>query len=416
MVKIKAFKGLRPQPELAVRIASLPYDVIDSNEARQLAAGNPYSYLHVVKSEIDLAPEVDHYAEKVYLKAAENLQQMCAQGWLGQDNQPSFYIYRQRMDQHVQTGLVVTAHIRDYLDQKIRIHELTRAKKEQDRINHVRYTQANTEPVFLTYLARKEIDTIIGDFCTNQPPVYDFLADDKIQHTVWIIADQTLIHKLTILFEQIPYAYVADGHHRTKSAVMVGEQLRQENVKHTGSEEYNWFLAVYFPHDQLQILPYNRVVKDLNGLTSAEFLHKVAEKFKIQPVADRRPAEPQRKHQFGLYLDHKWYAMEARTGTFNANDPEAALDVAILQTNLLAPILNIGDPRTDERIDFVGGIRGLAELERRVNSGEMAIAFALYPTQIDQLFAIADAGKIMPPKSTWFEPKLRSGLLIHLLK
>lgn len=416
MVKIKAFKGIRPKRELAARIASLPYDVLDSEEARQLASGNPYSYLHVVKSEIDLPPEIDHYDEKVYLKAAENFNRMLAAGWLFQEKQPALYIYRQIMNQHTQYGLVVVAHIQDYLDQKIRIHELTRAKKEQDRINHVRYTNANTEPVFLTYPAQLQIDAIIAQITEKQLPEYDFTADDGIRHSVWLINDESTIQKLVELFDKIPVAYVADGHHRTKSAVMVGDQLRRENPHHTGDEEYNWFLAVYFPHNQLQILDYNRVVKDLNGLSEAEFLQKLAEKFEILAAANHNRAKPTQKHHFGMYLNGHWYILQAKTGTFDTSNPEACLDVSILQNNLLTPILGIGDPRTDERIDFVGGIRGLAELERRVDSGEMAVAFALFPTGIEQLMAIADAGKIMPPKSTWFEPKLRSGLIIHSLE
>lgn len=415
MLKIKAFQGWRPRPELAAKIAALPYDVLNSAEARQMAAGNPYSFLHVSKAEIDLPPETNLYDEAVYRKAAANLQAMQQQGWLFQESTPALYIYRLIMQGHTQYGLMTCAYVPDYLEGRIKIHELTREAKEQDRIKHVNYTNANTGPVFLTYRAQAEIDAHIENYTLNNAPVYDFTADDGIQHTLWVITDRSLIAQLVTLFERIPCAYVADGHHRAKSAAMVGKMRAAANPGHRGDEEYNWFLAVFFPHNQLRILDYNRVVKDLNGMSQTEFLRRLSEKFTITPVANRESARPQKARQFGMYLPGQWYTLSCHPEFGNQVDLIASLDVSILQNRLLAPILGINDPRRDERIDFVGGIRGLAELEKRVDSGEMAVAFALYPTSIEQLLAIADAGLIMPPKSTWFEPKLRSGLVIHML-
>lgn len=414
MVKIKGLKGIRPKQDLAEKIASRPYDVLNSAEARVEAAGNPYSFLHVVKSEIDLPENTDHYDERVYLKAAENLQTMIKNGWLIQDDSECIYVYRQIMNNHEQYGLVVDASVDDYLTGKIKIHELTREVKEKDRINHVKYTNANTGPVFLTYNADQTIDQVVAKVVQSQPE-YDFTADDGIRHTVWVIKDSATIKALIEQFEQIPFTYVADGHHRSKSAAMVGEMRRKANPNHTGNEEYNWFLAVLFPHNQLQIIDYNRVVKDLNGLGEQEFLDKIAEKFTVTPVCCHGAAKPKNANSFGMYLNRQWYVLDAKPGTFNPDDPVDSLDVSILTKNILQPILGIGDLRKDERIDFVGGIRGLGELEKRVDSGEMAVAFALYPVSIRQLMAIADAGQIMPPKTTWFEPKLRSGLVVHSL-
>jgi len=415
MVKIKGFKGVRPKKELAEKIASRPYDVLNSEEARVEAKGNPYSFLHIVKSEIDLPKNINHYDEKVYLKAAGNLKSFINNGWLIQEKNEAIYIYRQIMESHVQYGIVAAASVQDYLDGKIRIHELTREVKEKDRINNVKYTNANTGPVFLTYRTQEKIDVIVERIATQNKPEYDFTAEDGIKHTLWIVKEEQDINQFISLFEKIPYTYVADGHHRSKSAAMVGEIRRKKNRNHTDKEEYNWFLAVLFPHNQLKILDYNRVVKDLNKLSESDFFEKVREKFEIEEVASQKEARPSRANYFGMYLNHKWYILKAKPGSFDHNDPVLSLDISILQNNLLTPILGIGDPRKDERIDFVGGIRGLDELEKRVNSGEMAVAFALYPTSIGQLMAIADAGKLMPPKSTWFEPKLRSGLIIHLL-
>ncbi len=415
MVKIKGFKGIRPKVELAEKIASFPYDVINSTEARHMVKDNPYSFLHVVKSEVDLPEDVDHYSEAVYEKAAENLQKMIKEGWLKQDDRENLYLYRQVMNGHEQFGLVADASVQDYLDEKIKIHELTREVKEKDRINHVKYTNANTGPVFLTYPAKAEIDKIVAAVAQEKPE-YDFTANDGIRHTFWVIDDQEQIDKLVALFAEIPFTYVADGHHRSKSAAMVGEMKKNENPNHTGAEEYNWFLSVIFPDNQLKILDYNRVVKDLNGLSEEDFLDKILENFEVAPVCCISEAKPTKSAQFGMYLDGQWYSLEAKAGTYEKNDPVDSLDVSILYNNLLAPILNIGDPRKDDRIDFVGGIRGLGSLERRVDSGQMAVAFAMYPTSIEQLMNIADAGKIMPPKSTWFEPKLRSGLIVHDLE
>ena len=412
MVKIKGFKGIRPKVELAEKIASHPYDVINSQEARELAKGNPYSFLHVVKSEIDLPEDIDLYSEDVYLKASENLKKMVAEGWMQQDETENMYVYRQIMNGHEQFGLVVDSSVQDYLEEKIKIHELTRAAKEQDRINHVKYTNANTGPVFLTYPAQDAINEIVAKVA-SETPEYDFTADDGIKHTLWVINDDTVIEKLIALFAEIPFAYVADGHHRSKSASMVGEMKRKENPNHTGDEEYNWFLSVIFPDNQLKILDYNRVVTDLNGLSVDEFLDKVNEKFEIVPVCCLHEAGPKDYAHFGMYIDSQWFYLQAKDGIYDKNDPVESLDVSILYNNVLAPVLGIGDPRTDNRIDFVGGIRGLGSLERRVDSGDMAVAFAMYPTSIQQLMSIADAGKIMPPKSTWFEPKLRSGLIVH---
>jgi uncharacterized protein (DUF1015 family) len=414
MVKIKGLRGIRPRKELAREIASLPYDVLNSTEAHSIAAGNPYSFLHVVKSEIDLPENIDPYDEKVYRQAAKNLNNMLKKGWLIQDDQECMYVYRQIMAEHQQYGLVVAASVDDYLKGKIRIHELTREDKERDRFNHVKFTNANTGPVFLTYPAVKQIDEIINS-TTRGEPTYDFIAEDGIRHTVWIVNNPDSIKSLIEQFDRIPFTYVADGHHRTKSAAMVGEIRRQSNPEHTGKEEYNWFLAVFFPHNQLQILDYNRLVNDLNGLSEAEFIAQISKKFEIFPVPNHSSAKPKSAHNFGMYLKNQWYLLKAKSGIFNPHDPVESLDVSILTSNILQPILGIGDLRKDQQIDFVGGIRGLSELEKRVNSNAMAVAFALNPISVTQLMAIADAGQILPPKTTWFEPKLRSGLVIHSL-
>ncbi|MDO9549150.1 MAG: DUF1015 family protein [Candidatus Marinimicrobia bacterium] len=415
MVKIKGLKGIRPKQDLADKIASRPYDVLNSEEARVEAKGNPYSFLHVVKSEIDLPGDIDHYDEQVYLKAAENLQTMLQKSWLIQDENDCIYVYRQIIDGHEQYGLVVDASVNDYIAGKIKIHELTRELKEKDRTNHVKYTNANTGPVFLTYNADETIDQLV-EKVVNEKPEYDFTADDGIRHTVWVISDADTIQSLITQFDQIPFTYVADGHHRSKSAAMVGEIRRKANPDHTGDEEYNWFLAVLFPHNQLNIIDYNRVVTDLNGLSEQEFIRKIAEKFTVTPVCCKGSAKPKNTNTFGMYLSQQWYVLKAKPEIFDKADPVDSLDVSILTKNILQPVLGIGDLRKDERIDFVGGIRGLGELEKRVDSGEMVVAFALFPVSIKQLMAIADAGKIMPPKTTWFEPKLRSGLVVHSLE
>jgi uncharacterized protein (DUF1015 family) len=413
MVRIREFKALRPREDLAGEVASPPYDVLDSREARVRARGKPNSFLHVVKPEIDLPEEIDPYNESVYLQGRENLDRMTAEGILIDDEEPALYLYRQVMGDHSQTGLVAGAAIEDYESDRIKKHEHTRAEKEADRIRHVETLNANTGPVFLTYRADREMDGLAEEL-TSLDPLYDFTAEDGIRHTVWRVAAPEMVEKIKEIFNRLNTLYVADGHHRSASAVRVGQRRREANPAHTGDEEYNFFLAVLFPHDQLQILDYNRVVKDLNGFSPEEFIGRVAEKFEIEASLNNRPVRPAGRHEFGMYLAGHWYRLAARPGSFPARDPVKSLDVSILQENILTPILKIGDPRKDQRIDFVGGIRGLKELARRVDGGE-AVAFALYPTSIEQLMAIADRGLVMPPKSTWFEPKLRSGLLIHRL-
>lgn len=415
MAIVKAFKAVRPAPELAERVAALPYDVMNSEEARQMVVGNPYSFLHVDKAEIDLDPSIDLYDTRVYEKARDNLYEMIEKGVFIQDDQPCLYIYRQTMDGRAQIGIVGCAAVDDYRNNIIKKHELTRADKEQDRINHVDYCDANTGPIFLTYRAQKEIDTVVASVMESKAPVYDFVSEDGFGHTVWVIDDAALVEKLCRSFAAIDYMYIADGHHRSASAVRVGMKRREAKPDYDGTEEFNFFLSVIFPDDQLYIMDYNRIVRDLNGNTKEEFLAKVGEKFTITPYAGQGALKPEKKHTYGMYLDGKWYLLEAKAGTFNAADPVEQLDVSILQNNLLQPILGIGDPRTDKRIDFVGGIRGLNALSDRVDDGSMAVAFSMYPTTMDDLMDIADAGAIMPPKSTWFEPKLRSGLFIHKL-
>jgi uncharacterized protein (DUF1015 family) len=414
MAILKPFKAIRPTPELADKVAALPYDVMNSAEAREMVKGNPYSFLHVDKAEIDLDPALDPYSSTVYEKARDNLQQMIKEGIFIQDTQDSLYIYKQVMNNRVQIGLVGCTAIDDYLNNIIKKHEFTRADKEQDRINHVDYCNANTGPIFLTYRASKAINEMISAWLESHKPVYDFVSEDNIGHTVWVIDDAALVNKLTAAFAAVDYLYIADGHHRSASAVKVGLKRREQYPGYMGTEEFNFFLSVLFPDEQLYIMDYNRVVKDLNGNSETEFLNKVREKFLIQEVNGAESFKPVEKHTFGMYLDGRWYKLTAKEGTYNAQDPVDRLDVSIMQNNLLRPILGIEDPRTDKRIDFVGGIRGLEELERRVREG-MKVAFAMYPTTIDDLMAIADAGEVMPPKSTWFEPKLRSGLFVHEL-
>lgn len=411
MSRIKPFRGFRPRPDLARQIASFPYDVINSDEARELARGNPYSFLHVGKPEIDLDPALSLYDEKVYAQGASNLRRMISDGILIQDPAPRLYLYQQKMGDHVQKGLVALCSVEEYERDLIKKHEHTRKDKEDDRTRHVTTCNANAEPVFLTYRAMPAIDAII-DRVAARPPVHDLVSEDGIGHTVWVIDQADEISALTKEYATIPALYVADGHHRTAAAVRHGQMMRGKHPGGTGDEPYEWFMAVVFPHDQLQIMDYNRVVKDLNGLTPAQFLEKVGQSFTIGPASSPKPPGPQR---FGMYLEGQWKWLTAKSGTFPTDDPVKGLDVSILQNNLLAPILGIADPRTDKRIDFVGGIRGTAELEKRVREG-CAVAFALYPTSLTQLMAVADAGTVMPPKSTWFEPKLRSGLVVRLIE
>jgi uncharacterized protein (DUF1015 family) len=414
MAVIKAFRGLRPPREIVKELASRPYDVLNSEEAREEARGNPHSLLHIIKPEIDLPDNIDHYDQAVYDKAVENLGSFRAKGWLKQDEGEYLYIYAQTMNGKTQYGLVACASVEDYLNGVIKKHELTRPDKEEDRRKHVRVTNANMEPVFFSYPAVPELDRIISEFVGGHEPEYDFVADDNIGHHFWVMRDRTLVDRIIGIFSTIPYVYVADGHHRTAAAAGVGEEKKEANPNHRGDEEYNYFLAVHFPDNQLTIIDYNRVVKDLNGLSKEEFLQKLQDHFVLENKG-RDIYTPSALHEFSMYLDKDWYALTAKPGTYDDNDPIGVLDVTILSSLILDNILGIKDLRRDKRIDFVGGIRGLGELSKRVDSGEMAVAFALYPVSMKQLIDIADTGNIMPPKTTWFEPKLRSGLVVHLL-
>jgi len=414
MAVIKAFRGLRPPAEIVKELASRPYDVLDSNEARIEVQGNEYSLLHIIKPEVDLPVGTDLYSQAVYDKAAENFRKFREQGWLKQDPEDHLYIYAQTMNGKTQYGLVACASVDDYLNNVILKHELTRPDKEEDRKKHVRVTNANMEPVFFSYPAHHDIDRIIAAYVEQHAPEYDFTSVDGIGHHFWVIRDQQANRELIRLFSGIPNVYVADGHHRTAAAALVGLEKKQANPNHTGMEEYNYFLAVHFPDNQLTIIDYNRVVKDLNGLDQETFLKKLETHFEVK-LHGSGIYKPDRLHNFGMYLDKKWYSLTAKPGTYNDQDPIGVLDVTILSNLVLDEILGIKDLRRDKRIDFVGGIRGLGELEKRVDSGEMAVAFALYAVSMKQLIDIADTGNIMPPKTTWFEPKLRSGLVVHLL-
>lgn len=415
MAIVRPFKAIRPTPQLASQVAALPYDVMNSQEAREMVADNPYSFLHVDKAEIDLDPAIDLYDPRVYEKARENLQRMIADGVFIQEDKPCLYIYRQEMNDRTQIGIVGCTSIDEYRDNVIRKHELTRADKEEDRIRHVDICDANTGPIFLAYRSNMYINFRIAEYMERKQPIYDFVSEDGISHMVWVIDEGNVIREICGRFEQVENLYIADGHHRSASAVRVGMKRREQNPGWDGDEEFNYFLSVIFPDDQLYIMDYNRIVKDLNGNTAEEFMAKVAEKFTVTPYAGDGVLKPQKKHTYGMYVAGAWYALEAKDGTYDAADPVAQLDVSILQNNLLHPILGIGAPRTDKRIDFVGGIRGLQSLADRVDSGEMAVAFSMFPTTMEDLMNIADAGAIMPPKSTWFEPKLRSGIFIHKL-
>lgn len=413
MAILKPFKGIRPKKEFAEKVASKPYDVLDEKEARKECEGNSISFYHVIKPEIDFPDEHDHYAADVYEKGIANFNQMKKDGIFFDDDKEYYYIYAQTMNGRRQYGIVGCASIDDYFNDVIKKHELTRPDKEEDRKNHVRYSNLNYEPVFFAYPNHKGLDAIVSDVIKNNPE-YDFTADDGIGHTFWTVKNDQQIADITKYFAELPATYVADGHHRTAAAALVGKELREKNPNHTGKEEYNYFLAVHFPDNQLAIMDYNRVVKDLNGLSTPEFIEKIKTNFTVEEkgTAIHHPAS---LHEFGMYIDGKWYKLTAKAGTFNDNDPIGVLDVTILSKQILEPILNIKDLRTDKRIEFVGGLRGLGELEKRVNSGNMKVAFALYPVTMKQLIDIADGGLIMPPKVTWFEPKLRSGLVIHSL-
>ncbi len=413
MAIIKPFRGLRPPRELAEKVAALPYDVMDIAEARAMAAGNPDSFLHVSRPEIDLPDTVDCHDEPVYVQGKQNLDEFIRRGVLVQEESDSFYVYRQRMGAITQTGLVVCASVDEYQSGVIKKHEHTRADKEEDRVRHIDYLDANDEPVFYLSRSCSEVEGII-EGVTNGPPEYDFVSSDGVSHTLWIITDQGLIERLIVLFEAIPRLYVADGHHRSAAAGRVRELRRAGNPHHTGQEEYNFFLTVIFPENQLHIMPYNRAVKDLNGLGMAEFIDRIESSFAIVPTQEGML--PQGRHHFGMYLDGQWYHLHARDNIINEADTVDRLDVSILQNNLLDPLLGIHNPRTDKRIHFVGGIRGNEELVKLVDSGEYTVAFSLHPTSISELIELADQDQIMPPKSTWFEPKLRSGLVVHLLR
>ncbi len=414
MAIFRPFKAIRPNPEFASKVAALPYDVMNSKEAAEMVKGNPYSFLHVDKAEIDLPEGTDLYSEQVYLKAKENLDKLVSDGVCAQDGESRFYIYRQVMNGRAQTGLVGCVSIDDYINNIIKKHELTRADKEADRINHVDYCDANTGPIFLTYRPQEKVAAILGEWTKSHAPVYDFVTDDGIGNTVWVIDCPETTAEIASLFEGVDYLYIADGHHRAASAVKVGLKRREQNPDYNGSEEFNFFLAVLFDCNELEIMDYNRVMKDLNGNTEEEFIAKISEKFTVEKVGTSA-YKPTEAHTFGMLLGGEWYKVAAKEGTFDSSDPVASLDVSILQSNLISPVLGIDDPRTDKRIDFVGGIRGLGELERRA-SDDMCLAFSMYPTTLRELMDIADAGQLMPPKSTWFEPKLLSGLFIHKLK
>lgn len=414
MAILKAFKGLRPPVEIAKDLAARPYDVLNSSEARVEAHGNKYSLLHITKPEIDLPVGVDEHEPHVYEKAKENFELFKKNGWLVPDENEYLYIYAQTMFGKTQYGLVGCAGVDDYLNNIIKKHELTRKDKEEDRMKHVRITNANMEPVFFTYRSVNEIDTIVDAIVKNQKPAYDFVTSDKVGHHFWVINEPKTIKRITELFAAIPATYVADGHHRTAAAALVGKEKRTNKPGYNGNEEFNFFLAVHFPDNQLSIIDYNRVVKDLNGLSTEQFIEKLGKNF----VVTKKGSEiykPNALHNFGMYLEGNWYSLTAKQGTFNDNDPIGVLDVTVSSTLILDEILGIKDLRTDKRIDFVGGIRGLGELVKRVDSGEMKVAFALYPVSMKQLLDIADSGNIMPPKTTWFEPKLRSGLVVHSL-
>lgn len=413
MAKVKPFRGLRPPKQFVEQVASKPYDVLSSEEARAEAEGNEKSLYHIIKPEIDFEPGTGEHEEKVYDKAVENFQKFQREGWLVQDEKEQYYLYAQTMDGRTQYGLVVGASVDDYLTGKIKKHELTRKEKEVDRMHHIEINNANIEPVFLSFPTNEVLERVIAQTAKTQPE-YDFVSEDGIGHTLWCISDDAVINEITEAFAKIPYLYIADGHHRTAAAAHVGEEKAKADPNHTGKEEYNYLLAVCFPESHLKVMDYNRVVKDLNGLTDEEFLQKVGEKFVVEDKGTEiyRPAA---LHNFSLYLGGNWYSLTAKEGTYDDNDPIGVLDVKISSDYILRDILNIVDLRTDKRIDFVGGIRGLGELKDRVDSGEMKMALALYPVTMRQIIDIADSGNIMPPKATWFEPKLRSGLIIHKL-
>lgn len=415
MAIIKPFKGLRPPKELAEEVACLPYDVMNAEEAMQMAAGKEASLLRITRAEIEFDKDIDSHDEKVYLHARSNFDAFQEKGFLVQDSEDKYYIYAQTMNEKTQYGIVGAAACQDYLEGKIKKHELTRPDKEEDRKVLSRILEANIEPVFFTYRAVPEIDEIVSSFVSKNDPQYDFTAEDGFGHHFWVIDDANINKRIELLFkEKVPCTYVADGHHRTAAAAGMSDEFRKKNPNHTGNEAYNFFMAVHFPDNQLQIIDYNRVVKDLNGLSPSDFINRIEENFIVNQI-DESIIKPKKLHDFSIYLDGKWYGLTAKKATYNDDNPIDSLDVSVLSKFILEPILNIKDLRTDTRIEFVGGIRGLDELSKRVDSGEMAVAFALFPVSMNQLMNIADTGNIMPPKVTWFEPKLRSGLVINKL-
>ncbi|MDE6230867.1 MAG: DUF1015 domain-containing protein [Muribaculaceae bacterium] len=413
MAKVKPFRGVRPPRHLVEEVASRPYDVLNSEEARREAEGNEKSLYHIIKPEIDFEPGFDEHHPAVYDKAVENFRMFQEKGWLRQDEKENYYIYAQTMDGRTQYGFVVAAWVPDYMEGRIKKHELTRRDKEEDRMKHVRCNNANIEPVFFAFPDNEALEQLIREVTAGEPE-YDFTAPDGFGHTLWVIDDPKQIETVTTEFEKIPALYIADGHHRSAAAALVGNEKAQNNPDHKGDEEYNYFMAVAFPASHLKIIDYNRVVRDLNGLTPAEFLDKLRENFTVEEKGTEI-YKPAGLHNFALYVDGKWYSLTAKPGTYNDADPIGVLDVTVSSDLILRDILGITDLRSDKRIDFVGGIRGLKELQDRVDSGEMAMALALYPVTMGQLIDIADSGNIMPPKTTWFEPKLRSGLVIHKL-
>ncbi|MCM8871910.1 MAG: DUF1015 domain-containing protein [Paludibacteraceae bacterium] len=413
MAKIRPFKGIRPPKEFVAQVISRPYDVLNSEEAREEAKGNEKSLYHIIKPEIDFPEGTSEYDPKVYEKAAENFQKFQDNGWLVQDEKENYYVYAQTMNGRTQYGLVVCANVDDYMTGKIKKHELTRRDKEEDRMKHVRVNNANIEPVFFAYPDNKQLDDIVAAVIKNEPE-YDLVTSDGIGHTFWVISDDAVIAQITEAFAKMPYMYIADGHHRSAAAALVGDEKRKNNPNHKGDEEYNYFLAVCFPDNQLNIIDYNRVVKDLNGLTEEQFFEALGKNFTVEKKGSEI-YKPNKLHNFSLYLSGEWYSLTAKPGTYDDNDPIGQLDVTVSSKLILDEILGIKDLRSDKRIDFVGGIRGLGELKKRVDSGEMKVALALYPVSMKQLISIADSGNIMPPKATWFEPKLRSGFIVHKL-
>lgn len=411
MSLIRPFAGLRPLSEFAAQVLAPPYDVLSSEEARHRAQNKPHSFLHISKPEIDLDPAISVYDVQVYAKGAQSLQHLIAERVLQQDVQPYYYLYRLIMGAHQQTGIVAVANVADYDTNRIRKHEFTRPDKEDDRVRHIDVLNAQTGPVFLTYPHHEVIDTLVARLTVAAPNI-DVTTEDGIQHTLWVVDQATDITLITETFDQMPNLYIADGHHRSAAASRVAAQRKAMNPKHTGDESYNYFLSVIFPDNQMKILDYNRVTQDLNQLSPEQFLHAIQQSFTV--IASDTPVKPQKAGEFGMYLAQQWYKLTIQPEKIPA-DPVASLDVSLLADYLIAPILGITDPRRDKRIDFVGGIRGLPELEKRVNSGEMAVAFALYPTSLAALMAVADVGQVMPPKSTWFEPKLADGMVSHLL-